>query len=118
MPLTSLPARLGRWQQVSIDQPLGHEYQEALGTDKYVLRDYVDTYLVSAAELAQFKDKTPAECRQLMEQIQIKNPAAVVNVGLTYYTGLVDTVAHIPDRCYIADGYEPTSYDVESWKPP
>jgi hypothetical protein len=34
---------------------------------------------------------------------------------LTYYTGLVDTVAHIPDRCYIADGYEPTSYDVESW---
>ena len=25
-------------------------------------------------------------------------------------------MAHIPDRCYIADGYEPTDYKVESWK--
>ena len=46
-------------------------------------------------------------------RIRPKNPKAVVNLGLTYYTGLVDTVAHIPDRCYIADGYEArTKYDV------
>jgi hypothetical protein len=34
---------------------------------------------------------------------------------VTYYTGLVDTVAHIPDRCYVADGYEPTSYTSPTW---
>ena len=36
--------------------------------------------------------------------------------GWRYYTGMVDTVAHIPDRCYIADGYVPSSYSTENWK--
>jgi hypothetical protein len=39
----------------------------------------------------------------------------VVNVAVTYYTGLVDTVAHIPDRCYIADGYQPSRYEQPTW---
>ena len=39
----------------------------------------------------------------------------MLNVGLTYYTGSVDTVAHIPDRCYIADGFEPTSHNMVTW---
>ena len=42
-------------------------------------------------------------------------PDALVNFAVTYYTGLVDTVAHIPDRCYVADGFEPTSYTKENW---
>jgi hypothetical protein len=114
-PLRDLPSRLGPWQQVSIDESLDHEMQDALATDKYVFRDYVDTRVVKPAELEKFKDKTPRECRQLLLDLQTRNPAAVVNLGLTYYTGLVDTVAHIPDRCYIADGYEPTKYDVVTW---
>ncbi len=40
---------------------------------------------------------------------------AVINIGVTYYTGMVDTVARIPERCYIADGFEPTSYKVVTW---
>jgi hypothetical protein len=28
---------------------------------------------------------------------------------------MVDTVAHVPDRCVTADGYEPKSYDVVNW---
>jgi hypothetical protein len=36
-------------------------------------------------------------------------------MAVTYYTGLVDTVAHIPDRCYIADGFEPSEYETPSW---
>ncbi|HUB26938.1 MAG TPA: hypothetical protein VL992_16045, partial [Tepidisphaeraceae bacterium] len=55
------------------------------------------------------KDKSSDERHRLLQGIQMKKPQAVVNLGLTYYTGLVDTVAHIPERCYIADGFEPTS---------
>ncbi|MCC6423556.1 MAG: hypothetical protein IT447_08770 [Phycisphaerales bacterium] len=53
--------------------------------------------------------------------LQKSKPQAVVNLAVTYYTGLVDTVAHVPDRCYLADGYQPREYKVESWpitKPP
>ena len=115
MPLNSVPERLGPWVQVSIDQTIAHEMQEVLGTDKYVFRDYGDSRLISAKEMDAFKDKTPSERLLLLQNLQLKNPSAVVNVSLTYYTGLVDTVAHIPDRCYIADGFEPTSYKVEAW---
>lgn len=114
-PLTDLPKNLGPWKQVSEDTPLEHDMLDALMTDKYVFRDFVDTRLLTKAEIDQFDGKTPIERRMLLGQLQLKKPAAVLNLGLTYYTGLVDTVAHIPDRCYIADGYEPTKYDVASW---
>jgi hypothetical protein len=60
-------------------------------------------------------DKTPAERGAVIQGLQIQQDSGVVQMGLTYYTGMVDTVAHIPDRCYIADGYEPNSYDVPTW---
>jgi hypothetical protein len=101
--------------QVSKDQPLEHDFQEVLGTDQFIFRDYVDDRIVSKAQLAAFEDKTWGERRQLLAQIQMEHPEAVVNLGVTYYTGLVDTVAHIPDRCYIADGFEPTSYEYMWW---
>ena len=43
----------------------------------------------------------------MLGQIRRAHPKAVVNVAVTYYTGMVDTVAHVPDRCYVASGYEP-----------
>jgi|ERR1700733_1580418 len=114
-PLNDVPQKIGPWVQVSIDQTITHEFEEVLGTDKYVFRDYVDSRIVSAKQIAEFKDKSPEERMLLLQQLQMNNPAAVVNMSLTYYTGLVDTVAHIPDRCYIADGFEPTTYQVEPW---
>jgi len=31
----------------------------------------------------------------------------VVRLAVTYYTGMVDTVPHVPEKCYVADGFEP-----------
>ena len=39
----------------------------------------------------------------------------LISLSVTYYTGMVDTVAHVPDRCVTADGYEPSSYETPSW---
>ncbi|MDP9172442.1 MAG: EpsI family protein [Planctomycetota bacterium] len=61
------------------------------------------------------KLKTPADRKELVYMMQTAKPGGLMDVGLTYYTGLVDTVAHIPDRCYIADGYEPSDYQVPTW---
>ena len=52
----------------------------------------------------------------MLSRLEVRDHSGdVIHLGLTYYTGLVDTVAHIPDRCYIADGYEPNTYSVPTW---
>lgn len=58
---------------------------------------------------AELKDKTADERKRAALMVQEQYPDAVINAAVTYYTGLVDTVAHIPERCYVADGYEPAS---------
>jgi hypothetical protein len=113
--LADLPEKMGPWMQVSIDQPLDPDMEHTLGTEKYIFRDYVDTRLVTKSDLDQFKDKNWNDRRMLLAQIQHRNPKAVMNMAVTYYTGLVDTVAHVPDRCYIADGYQPRAYNVVTW---
>jgi hypothetical protein len=61
--------------------------------------------------------RTPGERKSIVSSLETRNHwGDVIHLGLTYYTGLVDTVAHIPDRCYIADGYEPSSYTVPVWQ--
>jgi hypothetical protein len=104
-----IPARVGHWVQVSKDEPLDPAVQEALGTRDFVFRDYVDTRLVPAADVAWFADRPTAERNRRVAEIQSRTPEAVVRFALTYYTGLVDTVPHVPERCYVADGFEPAT---------
>ena len=63
------------------------------------------------------KNKTPNQRKAIVTSVEMRGHAGdFIHLGLTYYTGLVDTVAHIPDRCYIADGYEPSSYTQPTWQ--
>lgn len=113
--LGKYPSELGHWVQVSKDEPLNHEIQDALGTEKYIFRDYVDRRIVGEQAILEFKDQPSAKRRELLSKLQAAHPDAVVSLAVTYYTGMVDTVAHIPDRCYIADGYQPTEYTTPTW---
>jgi hypothetical protein len=115
MDLSSLPEQMGDWMQVSKDEPLDKEIQDALATDHFIFRDYVNTKLVSKEDIAHFQGLGSRERKALVAGIQAQQPNAVINMGVTYYTGLVDTVAHIPDRCYIADGFEPSEYETPVW---
>lgn len=133
-PIKQLPKELGPWVQVSLDMPLSHDIQEVLGTGDYIFRDYVDSRQVPAKRLAEFEGKDADERRALLygrgERVDEKGkvvqpairgilsdyPKAAMSLSVTYYTGMVDTVAHIPDRCFIADGFQPTEYDLPLWK--
>jgi hypothetical protein len=114
--LSTVPKQLGDWVQVSKDEPLDKEMQSTLATDKYIFRDYVNTKLVAPDDLAKFNGLGSRERKDLVAQIQANKPQAVINMALTYYTGGVDTVAHIPERCYVADGYQPAETpETLSW---
>jgi len=86
-----------------------------LGTDQYIFRDYVDSRIVDKGAIDWFKDKSDEDRRRKLADIRNKDPKAVVNLSVTYYTGMVDTVAHVPDRCVTADGYEPKKYEEPEW---
>jgi hypothetical protein len=114
-----VPAVLGHWVQVSKDEPLSADTQETLGTEMFIFRDYLNRSLVGQAVIDSFKDKSFKERKEAVAKIQANTPNAVMSLGFTYYTGMVDTVAHIPERCYIADGYEikQDEYKDEIWRP-
>jgi hypothetical protein len=110
-PLDEIPAQMGPWLQVSKDEPLDKELQDTLGTDKYVFRYYVDTRQITAGELAIFKNEiATGDTAEHIAHLQSEKPGAVLKAAVTYYTGLVDTVPHIPDRCMVAGGFEPIDH--------
>ena len=113
--LTNVSTRLGPWVQISKDEPLPVDRMHSLGTERYIFRFYADSRLVKPARLAEFEGKDYKQRQDLVYRLIAENPNAVVSIGVTYYTGMVDTVAHIPDRCYIADDFRPTSYKIVKW---
>lgn len=73
----SIPSTLGRWQKIGEDQQMDAAMVESLGTDKYLTRSYA-------------LDGDPSK--------------GVLMLHLAYYTGMIDTVPHIPERCWGAGG--------------
>jgi hypothetical protein len=106
---------------------LNEDVQHTLGTKEFVFRTYVNSRLAtretadSLARLAreiealdesdkdQAKQKTDKQLQFAKElrRLQLEHPDAVMALNVTFYTGMVDTVAHIPERCMVADGFEP-----------
>ncbi|HWE02524.1 MAG TPA: hypothetical protein VG326_08940 [Tepidisphaeraceae bacterium] len=109
-----IPQKLGRWVMVSKDQAIDPEIEQVLLTREYVFRDYVDSMKISEAEIELLKNAPAQERDSKLSELQKNNPASVMRVGVTYYTGLVDTVAHVPERCYVADGFEVKQYEEQT----
>lgn len=115
IPLEQIAANFGPWIQVSTDRPLQEDIEHTLGTSQYIFRNYLDSRVLNKETLDQFKDKSAGERDVMFTDIQRQNPEAAVSLAVTYYTGLVDTVAHVPDRCYIADGYDTDGAHQQHW---
>lgn len=79
--LANIPTRLGEWEAVGTDQILDKATIETLGTDEYLIRVYAPDG-------------------------DMKNGWLTLHVA--YYTGMIDAVPHVPDRCWIAGGMTAT----------
>lgn len=121
--LAPLPTEIGDWIAVPETHVIDADTVHELQTDKYLFRRYVNVKATDAAGalitspekvrgLEQLSDR---QRREEIERISKRNPAALISLAITYYTGKVDTVPHVPDRCYVADGYQPSVYLVEPW---
>jgi hypothetical protein len=88
-PLADIPRRLadGRWIAVGDDAVLAKEVVEELGTELYLDRVYE----------RQTRDGAPAR----------------LSLHVAYYTGLIDAVPHVPERCLVAAGWSQVGKPVK-----
>jgi hypothetical protein len=98
-PLTNIPKQLGAWRHHGQDITLTAEIEESLGTT-----DYLDRVYEREAE---------------------DGDTTAVLVHVPYYTGLIDAVPHVADRCLQAGGWAqaglPRNIDLpidrSGWRP-
>jgi len=105
-------AQIGAWVQVSKDEPLSPDFEHVLGTDHYMNRIYVDSRVIAADLLDRLKQMSTRDREVELMQVAQRSPQAIIRLHVAYYTGMVDTVAHIPDRCDIADGFDVSNYQT------
>ena len=75
--LDTIPTKLGRWKRVGVDSRMGAAMVESLGTHFYLDRQYAI-------------DGDPSK--------------GLLTLHIAYYTGMVDAVPHVPERCWGAAG--------------
>ena len=80
--LFRLPQTLGSWELFRKDPPLPDEVVKTLGTDQYVSMIYED--------LDWPEDR----------------PGRFVRLHVPYYTGMIDTVPHVAERCFVGGGMQ------------
>lgn len=114
-PLVAIKSELGPWVQVSLDRALNADTEHELGTKLYVFRNYFDTRLLKPDEREKLLAMSIAEREAYFNQNAAAMLGGRVYFAITYYTGGPDTVPHVPDRCYVADGFQPSTYDVVNW---
>jgi len=89
--LFMLPESVGPWKVVHRDPPLSKEIEDALGTKQYLSWYFLDKRMAHASEV----------------DVRRRNfePGSIIRLHLAYYTGMIDTVPHVPERCNVAGGF-------------
>jgi hypothetical protein len=79
--LRALPTETEHWRREGQDHIESADNEEVLGTSNYLSRTYI--------EKAPGEGKTPR----------------VIQFHSAYYTGMIDTVPHVPERCFTGAGW-------------
>jgi hypothetical protein len=98
--VSSIPRTTPSWSQVGSDQIMGAEIVETLGTQNYVSRFYART-----------------------QDADNERPI-ILDLHVAYYTGMIDTVPHVPERCFVGGGLQQSEssrvldlpMDTSSWR--
>ena len=113
--LEAIPEVVGSWVAVAKTHFVDADLIEALGATHYVFRDYINASAIPSGSVKSLQaefDPKGMDWKTRMERVseyRRRYPSSVITVGITYYTGQADTVAHVPERCYLADGWNEVS---------
>lgn len=98
--LSSLPRETTKWTAFGSDRVESADVVETLGTENYLNRNYVE--------------RDPAD----------PNNPVVLDLHIAYYTGMIDLVPHVPERCFVGGGMVqsefaqivPVPMDTSAWR--
>lgn len=80
--LRTLPAEYPSWRMVGTERQVSKEEAEELGTDNSLSRLLIET------------------------GVEEDDDAHLIDLHMAYYTGMIDTVPHVPERCNVAAGVQ------------
>lgn len=86
--VSSLPSETESWVQVGADEQMSSEILDELGTKNTVSRVFIQK-------------------PEAMAEGQTK--PHVISFHAAYYTGMIDTVPHVPERCFVGGGMQKSS---------
>ena len=86
--ISSLPSETESWIQVGADQLMGSEMLDELGTENTVSRRYI---------------------QKESAMVPGQDEPHLVDFHAAYYTGMIDTVPHVPERCFVGGGMRKSS---------
>ena len=115
----AMPLVLGPWVQVAREDTLDSDMLASLATNEFLFCSYVNSAALglSTHDVQKLMEgKNVMEQKVMLQQLQRRKPTAVLQFTLAYYTGKADTVAHIPERCYVGDGFDPINPATEKWQ--
>ncbi|HEX2971688.1 MAG TPA: exosortase-associated EpsI family protein [Tepidisphaeraceae bacterium] len=114
----AMPAVVGNWVRVA-DRTQSPEILTELAAQDWLFCSYVNAAALKRTPeqvLQQFAKLSYEEQEQRLVEYQRENPTAVLALALTYYTGKVDAVDHIAERCYLGGGWEAVDQPkTETW---
>lgn len=95
----SIPSQTVNWTRLGEDRVDSQEIVDELGTKNYVNRRY------------------------RRNEPDAKGNPVIMELHLAYYTGMIDTVPHVPDRCLVGAGWSidaspgdvPVKLNVDDW---
>lgn len=85
--LSSIPRETERWRQIGTDKVESPEIIEVLGTTNYISRSYIQ------------REPSPG-----------KDTPVRLELHAAYYTGAIDTVPHVPERCFVGGGLQQAEF--------
>jgi hypothetical protein len=97
--VSAIPTETDNWVRIGSDRISSSEIVETLGTENYLSREYI------------------------LKESQNERKKVVVELHAAYYTGMIDTVPHVPERCFVGGGLQqsessrnvPLNIDTSSW---
>jgi exosortase len=102
----SFPDQVGDWELLHLDEKLPKDIEAELGTDEYFNRYYVnnDAGLAAASINVFTKDDKPGGRLVGWDGFDPSHAGDMAKVHVTYYTGMLDTIPHVPNKCWVVAG--------------
>ena len=100
----SFPDQAGDWELLHLDPKLPKDVESELGTDEYFNRYYVNNDAGVYASSINVKTLDDKPGGRLIGWEGFDQPGALAKVHVTYYTGMLDTIPHVPDKCWVVAG--------------